>query len=466
MARVDDFAPQIGAAAAAARIAIVGGGWAGCAAAVTLADHGLPVTLVEQARVLGGRARRVERDGVRIDNGQHLLLGAYRETLRLVARVHGNCPAKALYARMPLALHPFGCQPHALDLVAWRAPAPLHLAGALLVARGLDWTARRALTARLLDLKRQHFRVPAGQDVAACFAGVPKAAFDAVLAPLCIAALNTLPEEASAQIFANVVREAFFSRRAMSDFVLPTVDLSTLFPEAAARHVEGRGGLVLTGTTVRNLRFADGRIALTLAGQGGSFAAAIVAVGPHQLANTFDPEAARMPACARALASLAAFRYESITTVNLAFAGPVSMTCRVERLDDAPGQWVFDRSAALPPGASAGKHSLLSVVISAHGPHDDMDHATLAGDVLAQMRRLDPNLPPLAWSRVIAERRATYACTPGLERPAAGRIAPGLYLAGDYTDPGLPATIEAAVRSGVEAAHALLADLAGTAPIR
>lgn len=459
---MDDLAPQVGAGAT--RIAIVGGGWAGCAAAVTLADHGMPVTLIEQARTLGGRARRVDRGAAPVDNGQHLLLGAYRETLRLVARVHGKTPTQSLFARMPLALRPFGCQPHAPHLIAWRLPAPLHLAGAILVARGLDWRARRALTSRLIALKQQRFRVPADQDVAACFADVPKAAFDAVLAPLCIAALNTLPDEASAQIFANVLREAFFSRRAMSDFLLPSVDLSALFPEAAARHVEARGGLVRTGAAVRGLRSGDGRVALTLAGQDEVFAAAIVAVGPHQLASTLDPEAARVPGCARTLASLAAFRYESITTVNLAFAGPVAMRCRVERLDDAPGQWVFDRSAALTSGA--GEQSLLSVVISAHGPHDAMDHATLATVVLAQLRRLAPNLPPLAWSRVIAERRATYACTPGLERPAAGRIAPRLYLAGDYTDPGLPATIEAAVRTGVRAAEALLADLTAAASRR
>jgi squalene-associated FAD-dependent desaturase len=419
---VDDVAPQVGTGAGGPRIAVVGGGWAGCAAAVTLADHGLPVTLIEQARVLGGRARRVDRGAAPVDNGQHLLLGAYRETLRLVARVHGKTPAQSLYARMPLALRPFGCQPHAPDLMAWRLPAPLHLAGAILGARGLDWRARRALTSRLFALKRQRFLVPADQDVAACFAGVPKAAFDAVLAPLCIAALNTLPEEASAQIFANVLREAFFGRRAMSDFLLPMVDLSALFPEAAARHVEARGGLIRTGAAVRGLRSGNGRVVLTLAGQDEAFAAAIVAVGPHQLASTLDPEAARVPGCARALANLVAFRYESITTVYLAYEGPVAMRCRVERLDDAPGQWVFDRSAALPPGA--GEQSLLSVVISAHGPHDDMDHATLASRVLAQLRCLAPNLPPLAWSRVIAERRATYACTPGLERPAAGRIAP------------------------------------------
>ena len=121
------------------------------------------------------------------------------------------------------------------------------------------------------------------------------------------------------------------------------------------------------------------------------------------------------------------------------------------RLDDAPGQWAFDRSHALVGQAPDGAVSLIAVVISASGPHDALDHATLARNVEAQLRRLAPDLPAVVFSRVIAERRATYACTPGLARPAGGRLARGVYLAGDYTDPEFPATLEAATRSGVAA---------------
>ena len=108
---------------------------------------------------------------------------------------------------------------------------------------------------------------------------------------------------------------------------------------------------------------------------------------------------------------------------------------------------------------SDAARALLAVVISASGPHDGEDHAILAARIDAQLRRLAPALPPPLWSRVIAERRATHACTPALARPAAGRVAPGLYLAGDYTDATLPPTLEAATRSGVTAARAVAADL-------
>ncbi|HYQ98563.1 MAG TPA: FAD-dependent oxidoreductase, partial [Casimicrobiaceae bacterium] len=125
---------------------------------------------------------------------------------------------------------------------------------------------------------------------------------------------------------------------------------------------------------------------------------------------------------------------------------------------DAPGQWVFDRSGALGPRPPAGARALLAVVISTSGPHDAQDRGALAAEADAQLRRLAGQWPLPVWSRVIAERRATYACTPRAVRPAAGRVGPGLYLAGDYTDAELPATLEAATRSGVAAAAAVLAD--------
>jgi monoamine oxidase len=136
------------------------------------------------------------------------------------------------------------------------------------------------------------------------------------------------------------------------------------------------------------------------------------------------------------------------------------------RLDDAPGQWIFDRNDAARGALPGSARGLVAVVISTSGPHDTLDQATLVSAVEAQLQRRHRTLAPLAWSRVIAERRATYACTPELSRPVAGRVDHGVYLAGDYTDPDFPATLEAATRSGVRAAGALLHDLAGTRTAR
>ncbi len=186
-------------------------------------------------------------------------------------------------------------------------------------------------------------------------------------------------------------------------------------------------------------------------------------MGPHQLAATLGPDARLDSAWRATLAQVAAFTYESITTIYLALSGRVPFAVPMLRLDDAPGQWAFDRSAALTNNAAPGAASLIAVVISAGGPHDALDHATLYREAEEQLRRCAPELPPVVWSQVVVEKRATYACTPALSRPAHGHVARGVYLAGDYTDPELPATLEAATRSGVAAARALLADRGITA---
>jgi squalene-associated FAD-dependent desaturase len=449
------------------RVAVVGGGWAGCAAAVQLANAGVRVTLIERAGLLGGRARRVALPDIAVDNGQHLLIGAYRCTLGLIDRVHPAGSAGRLFRRMPLQIHPFGSPAGSVSLRAWRLPAPLNLAGGLLAARGLAIAERTALIADFRRLARSGFRVPPEQTVAQCFGGTPARAVTAVWEPLCIAALNTRPEHASAQVFANVLRLAFAGSARGSDFLVPATDLTTLFPEPAARLVARHSGSIRTGVAVRGVA-ADGRgVALSLDGSGETFDAAIIAVAPHQLATTIGADAAASDEWREALAQVGALTWESITTVYLAYAEPVSLPVPMMRLDDAPGQWVFDRTGTLPAAAPNGARSLAAVVISTSGPHDGQNQRTLVADADGQLRRLAGRWPVPVWSRVIAERRATYACTPGAARPVAGRVAPGVYLAGDYTDADLPATLEAATRSGVAAARAFLADeRAGAGPAR
>ena len=454
--------------AAVTHVAVIGGGWAGCAAAVTLAAAGVPVTLFEQAKTLGGRARRVERDGIALDNGQHLVIGAYRQTLALLATVHRAGDAEALFHRLPLTLRAFGGQrPGGLELAAWRAPAPLHLVGGVLGAQGLNGRERLAMIADFRRLTRAQSRSAPDESVAQCLARTSPRTLAGIWEPLCLAALNTTPERASARMFAHVLRAAFTGTHRNSDFLVPAVDLSACFPDAAAQFIVQRGGVVRRGVAVRVIGRTGDAVALRMGAEVANYSAAIVAVAPQQLATTVGAAAASDDAWRVPLALTSAFAYESITTLYFGFAGRVAFGVPMLRLDDAPGHWAFDRSAALGSGtARGGAQSLIAVVISAGGPHDALDHATLAAKVESQLRRLAPDLPATTFSHVIAERRATYACTPGLMRPAGGRIGRGVYLAGDYTDPVFPATLEAATRSGVAAAHALIADGAAGAAAR
>ena len=440
-------------------VAIIGGGYAGCAAAVTLAAKGVPCTLFESAPTLGGRGRRVERDGFLLDNGQHLLLGAYASLLQIIERVGGD----RAYARRPLAITPLVPQQRgALTLQARRAPGRLGMLIGLLTARGLSWRERIANINWFRDIERAGFVRPARETVAQLLAPLPPRVAKLLWEPLNLAALNTPASQASAQVFANVLRAAFAGRGEDSDFILPTTDLTAFFPEAAARYVVAHGGTVAMATRVRIVRAAAGAVTLAADDRVVTAAAAIVAVGPHQLAHTFAPEALQShPPLRGALDAGELMAYEPIVTIWLGYAEALPMPGPVARLDDAPGQWVLDRpDVLLRARADAPKLAqMLAVVISASGPHMRLAHDDLVREADAQLRRLWPALAPCAWSFAISEKRATYACTPHRPRPAL-RFAPGIYLAGDYMNEDFPATLEAAVRSGITAAEACAADLA------
>ncbi|MFO1324787.1 MAG: hydroxysqualene dehydroxylase HpnE [Burkholderiales bacterium] len=444
-------------------VAILGGGWAGCAAAATLAANGVPVVIHEAAPILGGRARRVERDGLSLDNGQHLLLGAYEATFALFDRVHGERAARSLLIRRPLAIVPFSAaQTGALTLHARRAPGRLGLLIGLVAAAGLSLSERWANLKWFRAIERAGFRRPADETVARMLSPLPPRVARLLWEPLCLAALNTPVATASAQVFANVLRAAFGGDGDAADFVLPATDLTALLPDGVARYVAERGGRVRTDTRAQVVSADREGAWVAVQGRGEPAAAAIVAVGPHRLAQAFAPEMlAAHPALASALGAFAALDYEPLVTVWSGYAALVAMPGPIARLDDAPGQWVIDRPDILARAAPSSRPAiaqLLSVVISAGGPHMKMAHDDLARAVDAQLRRLRPALPACAWSQVVAEKRATYACTPRRVRAAGPRFAPGVYLAGDYVDAEFPATLEAAVRSGVAAAEAFLAD--------
>src|SRR4030095_7641704 len=308
-----------------ARVAVGGGGGAGCAAGVCVATRGVRVTVIEQGRILGGRARRVSLSGIVLDNGQHLLIGAFRRTLALIERVHPAGSMPSLFHRLALTLRPFGATAtNRVALRARRLPAPFNLACGLLAARGLGLSERAALIADYRRLHRANFRTPPAQTVAQYFARTPLRAFAAVWEPLCISALNTPPDTASAQVFANVLRMAIAGTARGSAFRVPVTDLAALFPDPAARLVMRHGGAVRTGVAVRRVARRDGGVALNLDGNDEAFDAAIIAVAPHQLTATIGDGDGAEEQWQGPLAQVDALRWESITTIYLAYAHAVS----------------------------------------------------------------------------------------------------------------------------------------------
>jgi hydroxysqualene dehydroxylase len=424
------------------RVAVIGGGYAGFAAAVTLAASGRDVTVFEAARSLGGRARRVEAYSVTVDNGQHVLLGAYSQTLALLRRVHGKGAEQELLERRRLRIE-------ASDGFRMATPplaAPWNLLAGLLFARRISFRDRLRTVAFVRRLDRAGFQCSTDMTAATLLEDQPQAVIDALWEPLCIATLNTPVSVASAQIFLNVLAAAFASRARDSDILFPRVDLSTLFPDAAAAYVADRGGEIRMGTTIAAVSTRDDCVSLMTGYHEERFASVVVAVGPHQLEALLESAAG----ATEVLAKVRAFAYEPILTAYLQYGHALPISQPMLKLDGSPGQWLIDR------GQLDGPPGLASVIISTEPPGTRSTHDTLAHAIDAQLRRSFPGLSAPSWLQVISERRATYACIAGLPRPSAGMIAARMYIAGDYTHAQFPATLEAATRSGVAAARALL----------
>jgi squalene-associated FAD-dependent desaturase len=404
-----------------ARVAVVGAGYAGMAAAVTLAVRGASVTVFEAGAVPGGRARRIVSQGTELDNGQHILIGAYGELFRLMREV--GVPSHAVL-RLPLELR-------YADGFAMRAlffPAPLGLLGGLLLARGLSVAERLGTVRFMVRLARSRFRLAEDLSVAQFLAqhGQLGRAAHYLWRPLCVSALNTPPERASARVFLAVLRDTLAGEAEASDLLLPCVDLSRLFPEPAAEFVRRRGGEVRCREPVRDLEPLR-----------RAFTQVIVAVAPQQLA-------ALLPGAAPDYA------YQPIYTCYLQYPEQVRLPLPMLGLAHGLVQWAFDR------GRLTGEKGRIACVISAQGDHQQMTQDELAETCHRELAQALKHLPPPQWSRVIAEKRATIACAPGLARPSARTSLPGVWLAGDYTDPEYPPTLEAAVRSGVRAARLAL----------
>ncbi len=423
------------------RIAIVGAGYAGIAAAVELVRGGAAVTLLDANRTAGGRARRVEYRGAVLDNGQHILLGAYRQTLALMKSV--GAPASALRHHR-LAIH----YPGTLELAAPSLPAPLHLAAALATARGLGFMERSAAFALAFAIRRAEEAAREGETVAD-FLGrhdQPERVRRLLWEPLCVAALNTPAERADARVFSRVLCDALTRTRADSDLLLPAFDLSSLLPDPAIAWLGERGTEILLGTRVTALARTSGGWRLATSDGPREFDAVVCATAPYEASSLLGS----VPTLAPLAARISAIAHEPITTVYLQYDSRVHLPFPMTGVENGHAQWLFDREAL------GGTRGLVAAVISASRAQAALDHDVLATAVHREVERLGGTLDPPRWTKVITEKRATFACTPGAWRPAADTGAPGLALAGDYTEGPYPATLEAAVASGLRAAQSLL----------
>lgn len=428
------------------KIAVIGAGWAGLAAAVRATQAGHAVTLFETAPRAGGRARS-DDDGPRsLDNGQHILLGGYARTLALMRAVGADVDEGLL--RQPLSVQwPDGAGlalrgrgPRWMDatLSLWRAP-------------GFTVADKLSLVRSAAAWHRDRFDCDPSLTVSQLLARTATPGLrQRLLEPLCVAALNTPVDEASARVFLAVLRDSLFGERGAADLLVPRLPLDRLLPGPALAWLAAAGADVRLRTRVAVVEPMSGRWRVQ-AGRDDLFDGAIVA--------TSAPEAARLcatvsPAWSATAGSLA---HEPVATVWLDTprrTWTATMLALPSDSDRRPAQFAFKLPAG-DPACATGPRDRVTLVASAAAPWVDRGLPALRAAIVAQAREALGFAPGDVVDCIGAriDRRATFRCVAGLVRPPA-QVARGLVAAGDYIDGPYPATLEAAVRAGEVAAAA------------
>ena len=430
--------------AARKRIAVIGAGWSGMAAAIGAVEGGHHVTVFEAARTVGGRARAVQVDDASgqplvLDNGQHILIGAYAECLRLM-RVVGVDPQTALF-RTPLAL----VFPDGGGLQLPNVAPPLDALIGIARARGWSVHEKFALLLRAARWQWQGFQCAASASVADICAGLPERLMQEFIDPLCVSALNTLAKDSSAQVFLRVLRDSLFSGRGGSNLLLPRVDLGALFPQAAGDWLTARGHTVQVGRRVQSLMRKNACWQV----DDDAFDAVLLATPSLETARLVSLAAGDDPALRDWATHAQALQFGAIATVYLRVlnAGEQALLkhpmTALRSSPAHPAQFVFDRSQLY------GDAGVLAFVVSAFEGERDVLVRQVTDQAAKQL-----GMTQLEHLQTVVEKRATFACTPGLVRPPM-QIAPGLLACGDYVAGPYPATLEGAVLNGTAAAKRL-----------
>ena len=406
-------------------VTIIGGGWAGLAAAVRATQKGFAVRLLEAAPQLGGRARRVVHEGLALDNGQHILIGAYRDTLQLLKTVGVDTDA-SLY-RLPLQLQSVSGEGLSLPAL----PAPLNLLVGVCMARGWSWSDKLSLLRQATQWQTQGFACEAHTTVAELCQGLAPKVMRQLIEPLCISALNLSATQASGQIFLTVLKDALWSGKGSSDLLLPKVDLGSLMPDAAHAWLTAHGAIVATHQRVDDLGpWLEHPVVLACP----AWEAAKLT---HGLAPAWSAQAASLTHTAIATVYVR-------TSQHLSWQQPM---VALPSSPDAPAQFAFDKGRLSADPAWQG---VLALVVSASTGERD----TITQQVMRQLRD-QLAIHDASLLTTVVEKRATFACTPALRRPPV-QVGTGIWACGDYLAGPYPATLEAAVRSGFAAADALL----------
>jgi squalene-associated FAD-dependent desaturase len=441
-------------------VIVIGGGVAGLAAATSLAGRGARVTVVEARPHLGGRASSFvdPATGETVDNGQHILMGCYGETFAFLRRI-GAMPH--VRVQPSLAVPVIDTAGSFSVLTCPPLPAPWHLVGGVIEWDALGWKDRLSVLRLGAPVRTEQRRLRGATGLMSCSPeetvenwlvrnGQTPRLREMLWDPLALAALNQPPHEAAAPTFVRVLAKMFGPDPQAASIAFPAAPLDALFANPAREYLEARGGHVWTNALARVIVEHGRGTGVHARGGRETRAGAIVSTVPwFALRGLFDDVP---PALRRVMAGASRMESYPIVTVNLWFDRRVLTTAFVG-LPGRSMQWVFDR------GVIAGaQSSCVSLVSSGAAGVVAQSNDAIVSLALRELREAVPTAGAAAVrsATVVRERRATFSLAPGQPaRPGVLTPLEGFYLAGDWTDTGLPGTIEGAALSGHLAAAAV-----------
>jgi len=445
-------------------VIVIGGGLAGLAAGVALAESGWRVRLFEQRPFLGGRATSyVLPDGQHVDNCQHVTLGCCTNLEDFYRRI--GAASKITFFDRLLFLDPQGRRG---EMRAGRLPAPFHLTWSFAAFAPLTLLDKLSIARAMLDILRTKGKPSDLQENG----GISmlewlrrrrqtKGAIERFWRVVLVSALDEELARTDARFGIDVFWKAFLSNSTGYRMGVPAVPLANLY-DGCKSEIERRAGEVVLRTPVRGLKIKNGEFAGLRFDEGREETAdAYVFAVPHTALGELLPQS--MKQSDPALANLDKINVAPITGVHLWFDRPV-MADPFLTLLDTTTQWIFNKSALYAgsngkeKGAPAGQY--LQLVISASYDLLQKPRQEIIDLCLGELRETLPAVrdAELVKATVIKEAAATFSPEPGVDRwrPRQQTSVPSLFLAGDWTDTGWPATMEGAVRSGYLAAEALL----------
>lgn len=490
---------------------VIGAGWAGLSAAVSAVQAGFAVTLIEANQTLGGRARRVQIGGHTLDNGQHILVGAYAKTLDLMRTV-GADPERLLH-REPLSLldaqgegfrlrAPSAASESVATSPLWRLPSAVDFLISTFATRPWSISQKLSLLVKCSHWALAGFRCPDHLSVRDICSGLSPGVIEDLVSPLCLSAMNTPLALSSGAVFLRILRQAVFSAPGGADFLIPRVDLSTLMPIYCERWLLSHGCTILKGTRIvrlpelTNEHVDPGHIDSPTEERADEHTQSLLGTAPHALIIACDPtNAARLvgelhPSWSQKTSAL---KYTQIATTYVRCHSPqfkglgravIRLKSDVDPLNRntsefgdkeyceehplsnavvlAPAQFVFDRSrltvdpslenpiSAPTSDCATSGTGMLSFVSS----YATLDNDSITKGVLRQAKE-ELGLTNLEAVGTITERRATFCCSPTVLRPSS-QITRRIWACGDYVEGPYPATLEGAVLSGFSAVQGLV----------